>query len=370
MAKKKLLIYGAGAIGRGYLPWVFTPDKYEYYYVEKNPVIQKRLQQQKMFKSFMTKNGKYEVLKIPILECFEPGGEQGVVNTIDAILVAVGPRNFMSLQSVFDKTCAPIICFENDSTLPGLMKAATGNENIVFAIPDVITSNSAPKKLLKNDPLSIVTEDGVSFIDKKVQSVGGECNYVSEKELRKQWLAKLYIHNTPHCVTAYFGSLLGANYVHEAMKDKRVARIVRGIMGEMEQMLLRRYKLKAEFLQYYSKKELSRFSNELLYDPISRVAREPFRKLAPNERLIGAAGLCISSGFVPENLLLGLMAAFCFENDQDPDFHIKHLMKALSPEQFLSIIIRLRPNEALYSMLIERWDKNIKLIDRIRDEKK
>ena len=32
--KKTLLIYGAGAIGRGYIPWVFPPKNYDYYYVE------------------------------------------------------------------------------------------------------------------------------------------------------------------------------------------------------------------------------------------------------------------------------------------------------------------------------------------------
>jgi mannitol-1-phosphate/altronate dehydrogenase len=364
--KKKLLIYGAGAIGRGYLPWVFTPDKYEYYFVEKNPTILGHLKKQKSYTTYMTKDGKYETLTVPVLDSFEPGKEVHLISQVDAILVAVGPRNFMSLQGRLNGTKVPVLCFENDSGLPELMRHATGNQNVVFAVPDVITSNTAPKKLLDKDPLSIVTENGVSFIDEKVKQVGGDCTYISREALREQWLAKLFIHNTPHCITAYFGSLLGCDYVHEAMQNPRAAKIIEGIMLEMEQMLLKRYKLDREFIRYYAKKELSRFSNVQLYDPISRVAREPFRKLAPNERLIGAAGLCISSGFIPENLLIGLMAAFCFENETDPDFHIKHLMNALTPEDFLSIIIRLRPNEALYAILIERWQKNIKLLDRMK----
>lgn len=367
--KQKLLIYGAGAIGRGYLPWVFTPDKYEYYYVEKNQVIRKLLQKQRSFTSYMTLGDKYDIKKVPILDCFAPDEETDLIKKVDAILVAIGPRNFISLQSVLSHTNMPVLCFENDSSLPELMSKATGNDNIVFAIPDVITSNTAPKKFLSKDPLSIVTENGVSFVDEKVKQVGGDCNYVSKEELRKQWLAKLFIHNTPHCITAYFGSLLGNGYVHEAMQNTQAAKIIEGVMLEMEKMLLKRYRLDREFIRYYAKKELSRFSNVLLYDPIYRVAREPFRKLAPNERLIGAAELCISAGFIPKNLLIGVMAAFCFENDSDPDFHIKHLMNALSPEDFLSIIIRLRPSEALFKILVERWDKNIKLINEMTKEK-
>ena len=34
--KKKLLIYGAGAIGRGYLPWVFSGKHYDFYFVDVN----------------------------------------------------------------------------------------------------------------------------------------------------------------------------------------------------------------------------------------------------------------------------------------------------------------------------------------------
>ena len=44
---KKVLIYGAGAIGRGYLPRVFTQDQFEYYFVEKNESIRNQLNEQK-----------------------------------------------------------------------------------------------------------------------------------------------------------------------------------------------------------------------------------------------------------------------------------------------------------------------------------
>lgn len=369
MPAKKLLIYGAGAIGRGYLPRVFPNPEYEYYYVEKNPAIREQLKKKKQFTSYMTVGKKYDVKKITIIDCLAPSEETDLIHRVDAILISVGPRNFMSLKDRLVNTTVPIICFENDDGLPALLRQATGNDNIVFGIPDVITSNTAPQELLDKDPLAIVTEDGVCFVDKKVESLGGDCHYVSVEELRKQWLAKLYIHNTPHCITAYFGSLLGVQYLHNAMQNPKVVKIIRGVMREMEAMLLIKHRLDPKFLKFYSDKELRRFSNLLLCDPISRVAREPFRKLALNERLIGAAGLCLSTGVIPENMLKGIMAAFCFENESDPDFHIKHLMRALSPEEFLRIIIRLRPGEVLSQILIDNWGKYFKLIEEIKNGK-
>ena len=34
--KKKILIYGAGAIGRGYLPWVFSEKYHDFFFVDIN----------------------------------------------------------------------------------------------------------------------------------------------------------------------------------------------------------------------------------------------------------------------------------------------------------------------------------------------
>ena len=111
---------------------------------------------------------------------------------------------------------------------------------------------------------------------------------------------------------------------------------------------------------------MARFRNDLLCDPISRVAREPFRKLKPNDRLIGAAQLCLAAGVVPKNLMIGIMAAFVYENPGDPDFNIVHLIRALNPRDFLKIIIRLREGEALFQMLLDRWEENRRLLGEIR----
>ena len=33
----------------------------------------------------------------------------------------------------------------------------------------------------------------------------------------KEWDAKLYIHNTPHCIAAFYGYLNNCEYVHDAL---------------------------------------------------------------------------------------------------------------------------------------------------------
>jgi len=367
MAPRKLLIYGAGAIGRGYIPWVFDADHYDYYFVESNPGLRQKLKQRGTYTSYRTTQGAYESMVVRVQDCFAPGEETAILASADAVVTAVGPRNFNGLRHLLEGTEVPVICCENDSSLPIQMRKWTGNQNVVFAIPDVITSNTARADLLASDPLAIITEDGEFFVDDRIKaSVPGQCNYVDEPELQRQWLAKLYVHNTPHCIAAYLGSLLGVTYLHEAMANPEAARIVEGAMHEMVAMLTVRSDVKPAFLAYYRDKELARFRNTLLCDPISRVAREPFRKLAPKDRLIGAAQLCLAAGVVPENILVGIMAAFCFESPDDPDAHIRNLRRGMSPGEFLRTIFKIRESEALFILLVERWDAIIQRLEALK----
>ena len=174
------------------------------------------------------------------------------------------------------------------------------------------------------------------------------------------------MHNTPHCIAAYLTSILSAKYVHEGMRHKKIKTIVAGVMKEMQNYLLLKRKLNKPFVNWYAKKELRRFSNVLLYDPVIRVAREPFRKLAANERLLGAAQLCLSAGIIPKNILIGIMAAFYYDNSDDPDRNIRYLIKSLEPKDFLKIVMHLDKGSALYMILLERWDDNLKFLKNLK----
>lgn len=368
--KKKLLIYGAGAIGRGYIPWVYPSNIYDYYYVEANPLLRGEIKKRGAFTTYKAFNGAYDVLRVEVSGCFEPGEEIGLINDVSAVITCVGPRNFPSLEDIFREINVPVICCENDINLPRDMSERTRNPNIIFAIPDVITSSTASDKLLEVDPLAIITESGTFYADQLASGLEGDCIYLHRQELEVQWAAKLYIHNTPHCIAAYLGNILGVRYLHEAMQSSEADQIVEGSMKEMESMLRRSQNIDEDFLSFYSQKELSRFRNSLLCDPISRVAREPFRKLAPNDRLIGAAQRALASGIVPHNLIIGIMAAFCFDSFEDPDMHIKYLLRSLTPEEFLRTIIRLRDTEALYALLLSSWSENLNKINKMKNEKR
>jgi mannitol-1-phosphate/altronate dehydrogenase len=56
-------------------------------------------------------------------------------------------------------------------------------------------------------------------------------------------------------------------------------------------------------------RELRRFKNPLLHDPIARVAKDPLRKLSADDRLVQALKLVHNTGLDPYPLLLCINAA-------------------------------------------------------------
>jgi mannitol-1-phosphate/altronate dehydrogenase len=141
------------------------------------------------------------------------------------------------------------------------------------------------------------------------------------------------------------------------MKNQFVRKIVEGSMNEMLKTLKLNWDISHNFLEWYAQKEINRFKNTLLFDPISRVAREPLRKLQINGRLIGAAQLCLYNGVFPNNILKGIVSAFMFENHQDADNHIELLQNSMSPEHFNQYILGLRTGEPLDLLLKDKLDQ-------------
>ena len=133
-------------------------------------------------------------------------------------------------------------------------------------------------------------------------------------------------------------------------------------------MLIKKYSLDKKFTKFYGSKEFKRFSNKLLFDPISRVAREPFRKLQRKERLIGAANECLSVGIKPNALAVGILSAIQYKNIKDEDSGIKILRKALDKKEFLKIILNLQDGEPLHQFLLKNWESNSLKLNSIKND--
>jgi mannitol-1-phosphate 5-dehydrogenase len=101
---------------------------------------------------------------------------------------------------------------------------------------------------------------------------------------------------------------------------------------------------------------LSRFGNRSLGDPISRLARDPLRKLAADDRLTGAARLAQRHDILPQGLSWGIAAALAYDDPADP--HAAQLQAMLAGQgmnRVLQDVCGIQPDEPLAEMVRENY---------------
>jgi mannitol-1-phosphate 5-dehydrogenase len=101
---------------------------------------------------------------------------------------------------------------------------------------------------------------------------------------------------------------------------------------------------------------LARFANRVLADPVLRLGRDPLRKLAPDDRLVGAARTAEAAGSVPENLAWGIAAALAFDAPEDAlATQLQQRIAAEGLESVLQSVCEIGPEEPLGQAVVARY---------------
>lgn len=130
---------------------------------------------------------------------------------------------------------------------------------------------------------------------------------------------KIFTLNTGHAITAYLGYLAKYDTIRESILDSRIQKIVLGAMNESGEVLIKRYGFDKEKHEQYIKKILSRFKNPYLRDEVTRVGRQPLRKLSNDDRLIKPLKGTIEYNLENENLIKGIAAALSYDYPDDKE---------------------------------------------------
>lgn len=127
--------------------------------------------------------------------------------------------------------------------------------------------------------------------------------------------AKLYGHNAVHALIGYLARRHGCRFMSEAAGDPRLMSLARqALLAESGPALIARHQgldplfSPAGFMAY-GDDLLARMVNPYLRDRTERVTRDPRRKLAWEDRLVGTMRLALDAGIAPERFALGAAAA-------------------------------------------------------------
>lgn len=337
---KKAIQFGAGNIGRGFIGAVLSEAGYHVVFADVNELVVNKINE----------DGKYTVA-IMDTECTEQ-----VITNISAVdsrspelakeiaqaqvvTTAVGlgilPRIAGALAAGIAERQAQgvteylnVIACENGLRASSQLKEhvyshltdeqkAYADEYVAF--PDCSVDRIVPP-IKSENPIDVVVE---KFYEWNVEraSIKGDLQ-MEGMNLADNLIAyierKLFTLNTGHAITAYLGKLKGLGTIADSIADEEIYTIVKAAMQESGEGLVAKYGFDHDAHFAYIDKIIGRFRNPHLQDDVTRVGREPLRKLSANDRLIKPTMTAIEHGFATPNLVLGIGAALHYNNPEDP----------------------------------------------------
>jgi mannitol-1-phosphate 5-dehydrogenase len=168
---------------------------------------------------------------------------------------------------------------------------------------------------------------------------------------------KLYTHNCAHAVLGYLGHMAGHQYGHEALADPRIAPLLRAVLAETSEALVRKHGFSREEQQAHVEDLLARFANTALGDTCRRLARDPLRKLASDDRLVGAARMCEAQGVESRALAWAIVAALRYEDPEDPSaVRLQEAIAALGRDAAIARVCGIERSERLGALIAEAFD--------------
>jgi mannitol-1-phosphate 5-dehydrogenase len=337
---KTAIQFGAGNIGRGFIGMLLAQAGYHVVFADVNPVIIDRLAQDKAYTVHIMDVEK-EDHRITDVDGIMSNGPEilDAIRDAEIITTAVGltilPRIAPTIaagikarkESGSEEPLNLIAC-ENairaSSQLKEHVYAALNDEERAYCdkyvgFPDCSVDRIVPP--VRNEiPTDVVVENYYEWNVEKA-SFKGDIPQIAGMNLAEDLMAyierKLFTLNTGHCITAYMGVIRGYETISEAIADPEIYGLVHEAMEQSGAGLVKKHHFDPEAHAYYIEKIIGRFKNPYLQDDVTRVGREPLRKLSATDRLVKPTMTAMEYGLPVDKLILGIGAALHYDNPED-----------------------------------------------------
>ena len=338
MESKKLVLFGAGKIGRSFIGQLFSKAGYEVVFIDINEKVIEALNRLGRYRVIIKSDDGDEVIWVENVRGVLGTDTDKVieeVSTAGIMAMSVGQNAIPHITPLIAKglelrnnnypgSPLDIILAENlrdAASIVGdeLKKHFSSSFDLEKNVGLIETSIGKmvpimPESLMKEDPLLVLAEPYNSLIlDKNgfknpIPDVKG----LAPKDNMPAWVdRKSFIHNLGHAAAAYYGYLKypGMVYLYEIMSKKDVYETARSAMLQAADILMKHYpgEFTKEDLIAHTDDLLHRFSNRALGDTVFRVGQDLYRKLGPEDRLIGALKLALKYN-MPYDKILQIIA--------------------------------------------------------------
>jgi mannitol-1-phosphate 5-dehydrogenase len=374
----KAVHFGAGNIGRGFVGLLLHEAGYEVVFADVNAELIDALSAADSYRVHEVG----ETSKTTVVDGFrainsaqDEAALIAEIATADIVTTAVGPRILRFVAPVIaaglaaradDAPRLAVLACENaigatDLLAAELLDGLPDDETRDALAAKAIFANTAVDRIVPaQDPdagIDVTVEAFYEWVVDRSPFAGAEpsipgAHFVDS--LAPYIERKLFTVNTGHATVAYTGFLAGATTISEAIAIPSVRSAAEAALAETSAALVAKHGLDPADLAAYRAKILDRFTNPYLVDEVTRVGREPLRKLGRNDRFIGPAADYVQyTGGIPEALLTAVGAALRFDvPDDTQSVELQQLLREATAEEIVTEITGVAEGEPLFAPLV------------------
>ncbi|WIB62611.1 mannitol-1-phosphate 5-dehydrogenase [Curtobacterium sp. MCBD17_040] len=332
--------FGAGNIGRGFVGLLLHEAGYEVVFADVAAPLIDALAAADSYTVHEVGAGAQDHVVTGFRAVNSAQDEAGVVAEVaaaDVVTCAVGPTVLRFIAPVIarglverDPGTAPLAVMACENAINATDRL---REFIVDALPEgerdaalakAVFANTAVDRIVPAQPadagLDVTVETYFEWAIDRTPFPGTEptipgAHYVDG--LAASIERKLFTVNTGHATVAYHGYLAGADKISDAIAIPAVRSALESVLGETSDLLVRRHELDPEVHRAYVTAIIARFENPHLPDTVTRVGRQPLRKLSRDERFVSPGAALAEEGVEPTALLDAMGAALRFDVPDD-----------------------------------------------------
>ena len=375
------VIFGAGKIARGFVGHLLFLSKIDFVFVEKAAALADLINERGQYTVNVLGHSENNcvVKGAKALKFSEKDEITQAIAEADAIFDAVGGKNLPEIVPYLVAGIEAkakvggklnIVTCENwkkpaDVLRDGIEATISEDARAYFVenvgITEAVIMRSAIESsadLLKLDPL-VVNVQNFWELPVDASRLKGELPPLPELRLIKEFTGflerKFYTYNAANGTTSFLGALLGYEKIADAAHDEWILTILDGVYMETAQALSKKHNFPLDEQLAFTLTSKNKLQDYTIVDFIERNARDPIRKLGPDDRLVGSARLVESYGIKPENLATAIAAAIHYTNEGD-EFAVKlrKMREAEGVDYVIENVCKLDPNGSLAMLVKEK----------------
>lgn len=341
----KIVVIGAGKTGRGFLARLLREVGEEILFIDKNEELVAQLNKEKEFQIRFFGNVREPYTVDHFTACT---WENADLTDAELIFVSVGGQNLPDVGAKLSEKLADdrhyyIITAENASKPSETLKTAIGKTNISVSESTVFCTTIEDGALHINSENYPYLQCNAELLDgyvpaaKTIKPIDHFSNFLTRK---------LYTYNAASCVIAYLGWTKGYTNYADAANDEEILELLDANYAVTNKVLCAEYGYEEQDQQEFAALSKAKFCDRTIVDTVSRNARDPQRKLAGAERIIGPIKLLHKYGEDASVLEKTAAAAILYDNDGEDAW--KAIKAEKTPEQILTDICGLDSESEIF----------------------